>query len=254
MKAWNDGAGWWPPAGSGKHTHLNGGRGLANGDGSGRFEPGWSPADNPQVLPMTTPCDPYFATWTATPGAQENLPINCVNWYGAYAFCTWDGGFLPSQAEWELAAAGGHEQREYPWGSTDPGAGSQYAIYGCYYPLGSPSSMAGANSTCTGVVNIAPVGAALLGESRWGQLDLVGNMSEWLIDWDTDVGFQSPCTDCATLTPIPPGPSTAGYKAASAGCHLSGKPTLLPGNIHGGALAANPFAVTGFRCARAPLP
>jgi hypothetical protein len=31
------------------------------------------------------------------------------------------GGFLPSEAEWEFAAAGGSKQLEYPWGSADPG-------------------------------------------------------------------------------------------------------------------------------------
>jgi len=28
VAAWNGGAGYTPPAGSGKHTHLNGGNGL----------------------------------------------------------------------------------------------------------------------------------------------------------------------------------------------------------------------------------
>src|SRR5580693_3178198 len=40
-----------------------------------------------------------YSTWTEAAGTQENLPINCVNWYEAYAFCIWDGGgFLPSEA------------------------------------------------------------------------------------------------------------------------------------------------------------
>jgi hypothetical protein len=36
-----------------------------------------------------------YSTWTPSPGNNENLPVNCINWYRAYAFCTWDGGFLP---------------------------------------------------------------------------------------------------------------------------------------------------------------
>jgi sulfatase modifying factor 1 len=111
-------------------------------------------------------------------GSRENLPIHCENWWEAYAFCIWDGGFLPSAAEWEYVAVGGSEQGEYPWGSVDPGVANQYAIYGddglCYYPTLGP---------CTGLTNIAPVGTTKLGAGRWGQLDLAGNVEEWTSDW-----------------------------------------------------------------------
>ncbi len=40
---------------------------------------------------------------------------------GHYAFCIWDDGFLPSDAEWNYAASGGGEQRFFPW-STPPGS------------------------------------------------------------------------------------------------------------------------------------
>ena len=39
--------------------------------------------------------------------SNEALPINCVTWFEAMAFCAWDEGFLPSEAEWNFAAAGG---------------------------------------------------------------------------------------------------------------------------------------------------
>jgi formylglycine-generating enzyme required for sulfatase activity len=45
---------------------------------------------------------------------RERLPIICVNWCEAYAFCIWDGGFLQSETEWKYAASGGSKQRECP--------------------------------------------------------------------------------------------------------------------------------------------
>jgi sulfatase modifying factor 1 len=181
VTAWNNGAGYTPPAGSGKHTHLNGGRGLANSGTAGTYEPGWATSNNGNVAPTnanlvncgSSSADAY-ATWTSSSGSQENLPIYCVNWWEAYAFCIWDGGFLPSEAEWEYAAAGGSQQREYPWGTTAPGTANQYAIYGCYYPSGS--------GRCAGVTSIAPVGTATLGAGLWGQLDLAGEMWEWNLE------------------------------------------------------------------------
>jgi formylglycine-generating enzyme required for sulfatase activity len=129
VNAWNGGAGYTPPAGSGKHVHLNGGLGLVNvGDDAGlAYEPGWVATDDVNVAPTSTNLnciganDYPTATWTPSASTQENLPINCVNWYEAYAFCIWDDGFLPSEAEWEYAAAGGNQEREFPWGSTAPG-------------------------------------------------------------------------------------------------------------------------------------
>jgi formylglycine-generating enzyme required for sulfatase activity len=74
---------------------LNGGNGL-NATGGG-YEPGWLAADDINIAP--TPCGLPSDTWTDSADNQERLPINCVNWYEAYAFCIWDGGFLPSETE-----------------------------------------------------------------------------------------------------------------------------------------------------------
>ncbi len=247
-----------PPAnGSGIHTHLNGGRGLANSGSPGTYETGWNAtawnalADSITQLPdiATGPgaastwntnlaCDPDYATWTTSAGNDENLPINCVDWYEAYAFCIWDGGFLPSEAEWEYAAAGGSQQREYPWGSTDPGLANQYAIYGdgeseCYYPTGTAAP-------CTGVTNIAPVGTPTLGAGLWGQLDLEGDVFEWNLDW---YAAYTACTDCADLT-------TASNRVMR-GDLLNDATELVPPDrfdVDPSYRAVN----LGFRCARTP--
>ncbi len=50
------------------------------------------------------------------PGTNETYAINCMTWYEAFAFWVWAGGRLPIEAEWEYAAAGGDENRLYPWG------------------------------------------------------------------------------------------------------------------------------------------
>jgi hypothetical protein len=84
---WNGGNGYTPTAGSGKHTHLDGGNGsAARGGGS---EPGWATADNSNVAPTgaNLGVGSAYATWTASANSQENLPINNVNWWESYAFC-----------------------------------------------------------------------------------------------------------------------------------------------------------------------
>jgi formylglycine-generating enzyme required for sulfatase activity len=239
VAAWNSGAGFTPSQGSGKHTHLNGGKGL-NATGGG-YEPGWATGNNTNIAPTTanlTNCDaPSTPTWTATAASNENLPINCVNWWESSAFCIWDGGFLPSEAEWEYAAAGGSEQREYPWGAPPPGTANQYAIYGCYYPSGSGS--------CTGVASIAPVGTATLGAGLWGQLDLMGDVQEQILDyWDGSSAYANPCADCANLT-------SASFRVVGHGYFGDTTADLLPPGRGYGTPALRYYGV-GIRCARTP--
>jgi formylglycine-generating enzyme required for sulfatase activity len=86
---------------------------------------------------------------------------------------------------------GGAQERRYPWGSQDPGTNNEYLIYGHHYANGSSQS--------PGVSNIAPVGTAKLGAGAWGQLDLLGDLEEWELDWYRSP-LVEPCVDCAYLT------------------------------------------------------
>ena len=231
--------GWRPSAAAGKHAHLNSGAGLANGAG---YEPGWDATWNTTTnFPVaSTTWDANLnctggGTWSSAAGAIEKQPINCLTWYDAAAFCIWDGGFLPSEAEWNYAAAGGTEQRAFPWGSTVPAANTSLAIYGCYY---------NAASGCGGVANIAPVASVLAGNGKWGQTDLAGNVCEWTMDWHVSPYNETVCTNCSYLV-------TASYRVFRGGSFHWGTNDLLNGS-RGNYPPSYRQNWQGARCARTP--
>lgn len=230
--------------------------------GSGRnpndaSDPGWDTAWNAMLpvddsaLRTAISCS---LTWTSTTGPNENHPMNCVNWYEANAFCTWDGGRLPSEAEWNYAAAGGSEQRTYPWGASEPDC--SYANYSGagppdYYCVWVPGPNA-----------ISEVGSlSPKGDGKWGQADLAGNLEEWVLDWYANPYGQVPCVDCANTSGAPPWCS---YPDAP----WCNDPALYR-VMRGGDLAVNESGlltsyreltfpdtrnnITGFRCARSAL-
>jgi formylglycine-generating enzyme required for sulfatase activity len=259
--AWT--AGWRPAAGSGKHVHLNGGLGLANGASPGSFEAGWTGPSASDIAPdrsnerevpltdATLACSDgiiddlggsRFDTWTPSVGPNENRPVNCIDWHDAYAFCIWDGGFLPSEAEWEYAAAGGAEQRAYAWGSTPPGIANDFEIYECHFPRGRRGHL----DACASNGNIAPVGTAREGAGRWGQLDLLGNLSEYALDFWNE-SYVNPCTDCGYLYPTP-GVATPGITIR--GGSFDAKDYMPPSRNFNGRVYRN--TSLGFRCARTP--
>lgn len=140
-------------------------------------------------------CSSSHQTWTDIPGANENLPMNCISWYDAFAFCVWDGGRLPTEAEWNYAAAGGAEQREYPWSvpANSKTIDGTYAVYDCRGD--------GPAATCS-YPNILKVGSkSPKGDGRWGHADLGGSMWEWTLDDFADYSPQ--CNNCVNTSGAP---------------------------------------------------
>lgn len=149
VAAWDDN--WRPAVGDGAHPSVP--------------ESGWDASWSdllPGDLRGSLSCADW-ATWTDEPGFYEDLPIGCLNWYQAHAFCIWDGGRLATEAEYEYVAAGGDENRLYPWGGASPD--DTRAVF-----------------DDVGNYEILPVGSLQDGAGRWGHLDLAGNMATWAFD------------------------------------------------------------------------
>jgi sulfatase modifying factor 1 len=163
-----------PSPGDGKHGYLNASSELG-------WDATWTIPTTPSDWNALLACDATYSTWTPGPGPNEAKPVNCLTWYAAYAFCIWDGGFLPTEAEWELAASGG-EERVFAW-SVPPGDTSSDPGKACFLPQ------------CT---SFQPVGTHASGDGRWGHADISGNVGEWVLDWYAPYP-SGQCRDCANL-------------------------------------------------------
>jgi formylglycine-generating enzyme required for sulfatase activity len=108
--------------------------------------------------------------------ANENMPIVNVSWDDAREYCTWAGGRLLTEAEWEYAARGGSTEARY--GNIDEIA---------WYDSNSGNR---AHEVAQKRAN------------GFGLFDMLGNVWEWVNDWYDDKYYQnSPSQD-------PPGPTS----------------------------------------------
>ncbi len=107
---------------------------------------------------------------------EPQLPVSCVPWSSANAYCLSIGKRLPREVEWENAARGTLAIR-FPWG------GGPTKGHAC----GAAAILAGetTNRSCAGK-RPSKVGAHLGGASPYGVLDMSGNVEEWVADWYAD--------------------------------------------------------------------
>lgn len=218
--------GFAPAIGSGKHQPQP----VSN-------EPGWQAELLGDLWPSMSEWEVNVAkcatsgsvtsTWSSTPGPKDSLPMNCVSFPQAYAFCIWDGGYLPTEAELSYAWVGpGKVPRTYPWGA-DP-VDAEHATYGI-----SPQSAP------------PPVGSKAKGASPLGHHDLFGSMFEFALDHFDSAGYPlSPCVDCAKLS----GSQTADRAIRGGGWVNLGTEISAGSRLPWFWGGHN----TGFRCARPP--
>jgi sulfatase modifying factor 1 len=131
--------------------------------------------------PPATPwwCGVSGATWDHPEGPHSDLtdrsdhPVIHVSWSDAVAFCSWAGGRLPTEPEWERAARGGLEQNRYPWGNElTPGGRHLCNIWQGTFPV--------KNTLDDGHRGTAPV--RTYPPNAYGLYEIVGNVWEWTAD------------------------------------------------------------------------
>ena len=114
---------------------------------------------------------------------QGSRPVINVSWSDAVAYAQWLSNTtgksygLPSGAQWEYAARGG---------KTDALIGGSPAAL-CAFANGASkeSELPWANNSCTDLAGDRTLPAGSLSKNSFGVADMIGNVSEWVLDCNT---------------------------------------------------------------------
>lgn len=150
------------------------------------------------------PTDKFSATRSSYYDNYEfdDYPVIYVDWNMARSYCEWRGDKLPTDAQWEKAARG-TDGRVYPWGENID------CSFANYYWTSSDYSLWESGHYCAG--DTTRVGSYESGKSPYGLYDMIGNVSEWVADWD---GARY---EPNSLLVNPTGPDTGVYRMTRGG-------------------------------------
>ena len=124
----------------------------------------------------------FGASWRFPLGPDEDVealglwdhPVVQIAYADAEAYAKWAGKDLPTEAEFEFAARGGLEGKEYAWGDELAPDGAMLAnTWQGLFPF--------ANQMLDGWERTSPVGT--YPANGYGLVDMIGNTWEWTSDW-----------------------------------------------------------------------
>jgi len=127
------------------------------------------------------------ANWKQPEGPGSSIedrmdhPVVQVSFYDAEAYAKWKGMELPTEAQWEYAARGGHEQRVFTWGDQPITEGNpRVNIWQGNFP--NENTLEDKFETTSPVLEFAP--------NQYGLYDMAGNVWEWVSDWYHDNAYE----------------------------------------------------------------
>ena len=136
-------------------------------------------AGNWLFIPLDDPSQrvKFDGTSFTVQSGYENHPMTMVTWFGAWGYCEYYDGRLPTEMEWEKAGRG-TDTRPFPWG--DEIARENANFYSSRDPFEDMSSF-GSRTSPVGFYNGKTYGdyQTLDSVSPYGLYDMAGNVWQW---------------------------------------------------------------------------